>query len=428
MRRLLPIFLVALAILLSGCGAKNSPSNDAQLRYFNTSPDLGSLDIQVGGNLLQSGLAFQGITSYKGLTGGTGLVIAALTAGTTTTVTSATGTLSGGSRYTAIFSGTQAAPGTNLLADDTTTPAGGNFKLRAVGMAPGAPGFDLYVTSPTADIASTGATILNIAYRVATDYTAEQAAGQLRLRLTVAGTKEVIFDSGTITLAEKSAYTLVAFTSGSGQLVSVALLLPNDSGSSVVYANTFSRFKSLVAVADATLSNFVLDGATQLSNIPFGGISSYLTTAAGAHVERFDASAAPGAGYTQAATPLQGGTDYTIIGAGTFANARTLVLTDYNLPPSTGRARVRFVNASPDTASVDVLVNFQKQASALALDKASAYLEFDAGVSYTIAFNTAGTSSPLLTLTPVELDAGNTYSIHLVGTGTNAKGVVVRDD
>jgi len=77
---------------------------------------------------------------------------------------------------------------------------------------------------------------------------------------------------------------------------------------------------------------------------------------------------------------------------------------------------------------VDVLVNFQNQVSALALDKASAYLEFDAGTAYTIAFNTAGTSTPLVTLTPVELDAGNTYSIHLVGTGTNARGVVVRDD
>jgi hypothetical protein len=336
--------------------------------------------------------------------------------------------MSSGSRYTALFSGTKGAPISSVLSDDTTTPAGGKFKVRALGMAPGAPLLDLYLTSSVADIAVTSATLANIGYGAVAGFSSEIDAGQLRARLTVAGTKDVVFDSGTQAYDEKNAYTFVVFTSGSGQLVSVARLLPNDDGSSLVIANTFTRIKALVAVADAVLSNFVLDNVTQLGNIPYGGISSYLTAAAGTHVARFDASAAPGAGYTQAVPTFKGGTDYTVIAAGTFGNARTLTLEDYNLPPSNGKARVRFVNATPDTAAVDVLVNFQQKVSALALDKASAYLEFDEASTYNITFNPAGSSAPLLTLSSVELKAGNTYTVHLAGTGTNAKGVVVRDD
>jgi hypothetical protein len=64
-------------------------------------------------------------------------------------------------------------------------------------------------------------------------------------------------------------------------------------------------------------------------------------------------------------------------------SAGLIALTDNNLPPASGRAKLRLVNASSDTTAYDAYVNFAKLLSGLAQETASAYRQFDAG-TYTV--------------------------------------------
>ena len=78
------------------------------------------------------------------------------------------------------------------------------------------------------------------------------------------------------------------------------------------------------------------------------------------------------------------------------------MLADNNLPPPAGRARIRFVNSSPDLGAFDVYINFSKQVSGLATNSASAYNEVAAdatiGTAFEFDFNLAGTTTPVLKL------------------------------
>jgi len=108
-----------------------------------------------------------------------------------------------------------------------------------------------------------------------------------------------------------------------------------------------------------------------------------------------------------------------------------LVLTDNNLPSAVDHARVRFVNASPDLASMDVYVNFVRLFSAVASNSASPYAELAAdttGTAYEFDFNVAGTTTPALMLPNVLIAAGKTYTVYVVGQGAARQGVVVGDN
>ena len=73
-----------------------------------------------------------------------------------------------------------------------------------------------------------------------------------------------------------------------------------------------------------------------------------------------------------------------------------MLLTDNNLPPGPGNARVRVVNASADVAALDVFVDFSKQISALPQNSGASSLELMAdpmtGTTFQFSFNVAGTS------------------------------------
>jgi len=92
---------------------------------------------------------------------------------------------------------------------------------------------------------------------------------------------------------------------------------------------------------------------------------------------------------------------------------------------------VRFVNASPDLAAIDVYVNFVKQFSGVASNTASPYSELIAdatGTTYEFDFNLAGTVTPVLMLPGVTLTSGKTYTIYVVGAGAAPLGVVSNDN
>jgi len=289
----------------------------------------------------------------------------------------------------------------------------------------GTAALDVYVTTPGASLANSVPNISNIQQNGTSGFAA-LTPGTLQIRLTLANSKQVIYDSGPLTFASQASYGLVAYTRGSSTLDNAALLTLDNTGASSIPNSKVAQFKMIHAAPGTGAVNVFVDGNVALANIPYQGASSYSTVASGPHTVNVEAAATPGATIASAQPPFNGATDTSVVLTGTPGATSAFVLNDNNLPGSVGRARVRFVNAAPNLGAVDVYVNFAPKALNLATNTASAYTEYVED-TYAINFDLAGTTNVVLSLPAVSLTAGRTYSIYLVGTPGSLAGVVTPD-
>jgi hypothetical protein len=210
-------------------------------------------------------------------------------------------------------------------------------------------------------------------------------------------------------------------------------LLNNDNtGTGQVYNSLISEFKFVNASFVGSPLNVFVDGVLTLANVPYAGVSSYQVTGAGTRNVTVQATATPGANLLTIVANFEPASDSSIVASGPPGDLRGLVLSDDNSPPAAGRARIRFVNASPELTAMDVYVNFVKQFGAVASNTASPYTELVADATgltaYEFDFNVAGTTTPVLQLPGVTITSGKTYSVYVVGPLGALQGVVVADD
>ena len=238
----------------------------------------------------------------------------------------------------------------------------------------------------------------------------------------------MIFDAPAPAVTAGSAQTVVAYSRGSGRLVNVALL--TTGGAATIIENRLAQFKAVNASSVPSPLNLFVDGSLTLSNIPYTGFSNYQVLAAGTRTMTVEASATPGATLLTTAPTLKAATDTSIALYGSAGALGALVLTDANVSTITAKAQVRFVNVSPDLASLDVYANQALAVSGLVRNSASGYVLLDAvaeGTAYQFDFDLAGTTTPVLTLPAVTLIAGSIYTIYVMGPAGALQGVVVQD-
>lgn len=431
-RRVLIILLCMLSLALVSCGSKNSGGGNAKIRVVNVIPDAAAISLQLNTDTaLVNALPFQGLTQY--LSTGTGSREFKVSANGGTSFAIDTTLSIGANNYSYIvYAPVASAQGLLVLETGFTTPNSGTFNFRVINAAAGIGAVDVYLTVAGADLNSTSPTVSNVGVGVIGPVVTVNT-GSYELRLAATGTKDVIYDTGVQAFTNNQAtYQAVIFTKGSSRLPNVALLNVDDAGTGQVIDNLLAEFKVLNASQVASPLNVLVDNNIVLSNIPFAGISNYVTTSAGSHSFAVQATATPGANLLTLVATLASATDTSLALSGPAGALIPLVLNDNNLPPPAGRARVRFVNVSPGLGPLDVYVNFSKQFSGLAGNSGSSYLEVTAdatiGTSYEFDFNIAGTTSVALKLASVAIIAGHTYSIYVVGAPATPQGVVAKDD
>jgi hypothetical protein len=211
MRRLIPLVLLALSALScsSDTTAPNA-TNSALFRVVHGSPDAGAFDVFISGTLAVQTLAYASASSYVQLTVGSS-EIQVRQSGAVNQLLDISPSFAAGSVSTLALTGTNGALESTIFADDTTTPPSGTIKLRLVHLAPLGPAVDLYVTGATDDIASISPTIGGVTYKTASSYATPANPGTLRLRVTQAGTKTVLVDSGSLTLTSGQSLSLYVF-------------------------------------------------------------------------------------------------------------------------------------------------------------------------------------------------------------------------
>lgn len=419
------------ALILTACGKNNSNNSNAQMRVVNAFSQANALDVSVNAKPVVSSLPFQSTSQYIDVDSGSQITIVSVT-GASTALINTTYNLGSNTKYSYIIYGPQTAVAAQLLTDSFNDPGDGFFSVRLVNAAAGPGALDLYLTAPGADLTATAPVVANIGYASASLFLPVTKGTNFEIRITPAGTKDVVYDGVPQTFAEHQGATIVALGKGSGKLVNVVLLREDDPGSSTLVDNLLTQYKVVNASQVPSALNVLVDGTLQLSNIPYTGVSNYQRTSTGTHNFSFEATTTPGASLLTLVQTLTAATDTSIVLTGTAGALNPLVLQDNNLPPPVSTANVRFVNASVDVAAFDVFINFSKQVSGLAANSASGYVNLSAtastGTSYEFDFNLAGTTTSLLKLTSVLLTAGHTYTVYLTGPASNLRGTVSQDN
>ena len=210
--------LLAASALTAACSDDDDdgtgPTGQARVRVVHASPDAPAVDVLVDDAVALSNVSYLAASNYLELADG-GHNVKVNAAGTSTTVIDADVDLADGTDYTLIASGLLDAIAPIVLTDDNSTPPAGTARVRAIHGAPSAPAVDVYVTAPEADLETASPVLSSVAFGDVADYL-EVPAGDYQVRVTPAGSKTVVIDSGALTLASGQVRTAIAVDAAGG--------------------------------------------------------------------------------------------------------------------------------------------------------------------------------------------------------------------
>jgi hypothetical protein len=209
--------LLAAGALIAACSDDNDntgPEGEARVRVVHASPDAPDVDVLLNDAEVLGDVPYLTASDYLDTPAGDqNLEVNA--AGTATTLIDTDVSLVDGTDYTVIASGLVEAIEPIVLQDDNSAPAAGTARVRAIHGAPSAPAVDIYVTAPGADLETTIPLLANVEFGDVADYI-EAPAGDYQVRVTPAGTKTVVIDSGTLALSIGQVRTAIAVDAAGG--------------------------------------------------------------------------------------------------------------------------------------------------------------------------------------------------------------------
>jgi len=413
----------SVALLLGGCG--KSSNDSANVRVLNLIQGVAGVNVTAGGTTVLTGATFESIGAYTSVGVGT-IEFKVTVPGSTGTLVDTSYSI-GTTEYTYVTIGSPGAASAVLIADPYGQPGGNNFAVRVLNMSATDTLIDLYLTAPGADLASATPVVIEAAAGTVTNFVTTPA-GNLQVRLTKSGTKDVVYDATPPAIAAGSGQTIVAYGRDSNKLLNVAIMGSQTSGA--IANSQLAQLKVVNGTSVPASLNVLLDGPTAVSGLAFAGVAPYQSVTAGTRTVTVESSANPGATLLTVTPNLVPATDNSIALYGSAGAMAALTLADTNAPVAVGRASLRIVSISPDLGSIDVYANFGKVVSALGPNAASAYSLVDAviaGTPYRFDVNVAGSTTALMSVAGVTLASGNVYTLYLLGSGATLQGVLTQD-
>ena len=199
-----PIFLLpVLAMIVVGCGGDDPVVADIQVLNavpdtsvtsftFNEALNLGNFDFRQGSNRFSLHARDYSLTALTQVAGVT-----------VTLLDNVTVSLLANESYTLALTGrlNDSSVKQMLIPGSIDPVAAGNIRVQAVHLAPGAPSYDVYVTTPGA-VLTASPPLGGVAFREFSE-PVEMPAGDYQIRVTVSGDPTtVVLDAGTLPLTE----------------------------------------------------------------------------------------------------------------------------------------------------------------------------------------------------------------------------------
>ena len=201
-----------------------------------------------------------------------------------------------------------------------------------------------------------------------------------------------------------------------------------DSGSSTAPASheAANRDKALVRVVHAMPAQPAVDAfagdSRTFSNVTYKTVTPYAELKDDRQRLTLKPAGRPGS-LAENSENFAGGKHYTLVAVPTSAQdpkPELKVLADDLTPPSSGKARVRVINASPDVGEIDVYTmnNAEKLFAGVNFKSEAGYTEI-APTTTVVELRPEGKKQPLLMMPQFSFEPGKTYTIVVMGRAKN---------
>ncbi len=117
---------------------------------------------------------------------------------------------------------------------------------------------------------------------------------------------------------------------------------------------------------------------------------------------------------------------FTVVTLNTYYNLESLVLDDNVAAPVNGKAKLRFVNASPDAGALDVVAGAQTLFANVPFKGVGAFIEVLPG-AYTVDFISAGKDEKALPPADIVLNSGSVYTLYAMGLAESVEVEIIED-
>ena len=210
--------------------------------------------------------------------------------------------------YTLVAWGNASSSKVSVLSENNGSAASGHALVRVFNASADAGTIDVFITTANAEITGVPATLSAIAAGSASSF-ATTDSGPLRLRVTGNGQADDIrLDTSNLSLADRSAVTLV-LTSGSGGYL-VHAINAQEGSSVAVMRNPAARVRAAAAVSDNATVSVNIGGRSILASARAPAIGGYalVDTESASLAASINGAAIPGQSLT-----LTGGSDYSLV-------------------------------------------------------------------------------------------------------------------
>jgi Domain of unknown function (DUF4397) len=375
LRPIYTLLVVFACSFLFACGGGDSQT---RVRVVNAIIDSSLLDVSLDGRLIGSYSFRQTSADYAQNDGVISLKFA-LANNSTALFTDSTN-YEKGKRYTQValgkvISGTPSGISLLTLIDNNNAAASSNFKLRFAHAAPDLAAIDVYITPDGRDFASDTARF-SLAFKAVaptnSNNALELANGKYRLRLTLSGTKTIVFDSGSLTEVSGAdlQYIILPSDNVTGASAATVLSIPSiGTAKEVIDSRTAFRFANF-ASATAFGGNYDVYVRDVTEAIGTSNLVFSATQAATASLRRDIQAGAKRLTLTQPGNTaevlgfdvaLVAGKRQTAYLVGNASNSsglqalKLIVSTDESSSTLIGQSKVRLLNADPSSTARDLV-------------------------------------------------------------------------
>jgi hypothetical protein len=250
--------------------------------------------------------------------------------------------------------------------------------------------------------------------------------GDYQIRVTEPGTKNVIYDSGTLSFAGNRVVNAIVYTRGSGKLVNMALMETTGDATMQMANSSVARMRAVNLAPGAGNLNLLADQSVLFRDLVYATAASYTSLAPGSHVFTVEAAGAPGATAAQFTKTLVPATDTSVYVSGSPGALVATPLDDNNVPSLSGQTRLRFVNLMADATTFDALFDTTVIASAVTTAATPGYVGTNPG-TFTLNLRNTATGTTMLTQTGLVLGGATVYTLYVGGTATAPTLLAVQD-
>lgn len=341
--------------------------------------------------------------------------------------------------YTIIAANVTASIEPIIISQPDAAPPSGQVTINAIHAASNAPTVDIYLTAPGDDISAIAPTV-TLAYSDSLGPT-DVATGDYQVRITPTGTKDVVYDSGTVSLEAGTVINLAAIanTTGTGDNPVNLLAIDADGAVELLDVNTPTNLRVFHLSPDAPNVDVVINddfSAPAVVDLAYPDFTDYLSVPADTYNAKVVPTGATSPAVIDADLELNAAVSYSVLAVNTLDSIEPLVLEDNRRAIST-EAQLRIVHGSPSAGPVDLylvapgtdITTVEPNFSNVAFKSETGYISVADG-DYDVIVTATGSKTAAIGPAAISLNNAGIYTIIARdNTGGGAPlGVVLADD